>query len=119
MQDFVYSNDSLVEEWLFSTFLSGKSNFLHMRRKHASVANKEITLGQKFASVASTNKVGGGGGIFFLTLTVRRPFHRKDFEWRGYRITGLLSEETEALHAKLSKRVEEATNNYFAAVDFL
>ena len=82
VQDFVYSNDSLVEEWLFFTFLSGKSNFLHMRRKHASVANKEITLGQKFASVASTNKVGGGGGIFFLTLTVRRPFHRKDFEWR-------------------------------------
>ena len=56
-----------------------------MRRKHASVANKEITLGQKFASVASTNRVGGGGGTFLTgtTLTVRRPFHRKDFEWRG------------------------------------
>ena len=37
----------------------------------------------------------------------------------GYGITGLLSEETEALHAKLSKGAEEATNNYFTAVDFL
>ena len=35
VQDFVYSNESLVDEWLFFTFLSRKSNFLHMRRKHA------------------------------------------------------------------------------------
>ena len=35
VQDFVYSNKSLVEEWLFFTFLSWKSNFLHTRRKHA------------------------------------------------------------------------------------
>ena len=74
MQDFVYSNDSLVEEWLFFTFLSGKSNFLHMRRKHASVASKEIKIGRKFASVASANRVGGGGGggvNFFLCLVAR------------------------------------------------
>ena len=29
---------------------------------------------------------------FFLTLTVRRPFHRKDFQWRGYGSMVLLSE---------------------------
>ena len=33
--------------------------------------------------------------------------------------TGLLSEKTEALHAKLNERAEAATSSYSAAVDFL
>ena len=37
----------------------------------------------------------------------------------GYGSMVLLSEETEALHAKLSKRVEAASSNYSAVVDFL
>ena len=53
----------------------------------------------------------------FLTLTVRRSFHRKGR--RGYGSTGLLSEETEALRVKLSKRAEAARSSYSAAVDFL
>ena len=56
---------------------------------------------------------------FFLTLPVRRPFHRKEFKWRGYGSMGLLSEETEALHAELNERAEAATSSYSAAVDFL
>ena len=32
---------------------------------------------------------------------------------------GILSEETETLHAELNKRVEAATRSYSAAVDFL
>ena len=32
---------------------------------------------------------------------------------------GILSEETETLHAELNKRVEAATHSYSAAVDFL
>ena len=55
----------------------------------------------------------------FLTLTVRRPFHRENFKWRGCGSMQLLSEETEALHAELNKRVETATSSYSAAVDFL
>ena len=33
--------------------------------------------------------------------------------------TGLLSEKTEALHAKLNERAEAATSSFSAAVDFL
>ena len=36
-----------------------------------------------------------------------------------YGSTGLLSEETEALRAKLSKRTEAASSSYSAVVDFL
>ena len=46
---------------------------------------------------------------FFLTLNFRRPFHRM---W-------LLSEETDALHAELNKRVEAATSSYSAVINFL
>ena len=56
---------------------------------------------------------------FFLTFTVKRPFHREDFKWRGYRSMGLLSEETEALNAELNERAEAATSCYSAAADFL
>ena len=53
------------------------------------------------------------------TLTVRRPFHRKDFKWKKkYGGTGVLSEKGEALYAELSKRVEAAINSYSAVVDF-
>ena len=37
----------------------------------------------------------------------------------GYGSTGLLSEETEALRAKLSKRAEAVSSNYSAVVNFL
>ena len=57
--------------------------------------------------------------IFLLTLAGRRTFHRKDFKWRGYGSMGLLSEETEALHAEPNERVEAATSNYSAVVSFL
>ena len=40
--------------------------------------------------------------IFFLTLTVRGPFHRKDFRRKKYVGTELISEKTEALYAKLN-----------------
>ena len=53
---------------------------------------------------------------FFLTLTVRRPFHKKNFKWRGYGSTGLCSEETEALDAELNERAKAATSIYYAAI---
>ena len=56
---------------------------------------------------------------FFLTLTVRSPFHRKNFKWRGYGSAGLRSKETEGLHAELNERAEAATNVYSAAAYFL
>ena len=60
--------------------------------------------------------------IFFLTLTDRRPFHRKNFKRKkiwGYRATVPASEKTEALHAELNEIAEAATSSYSAAVDFL
>ena len=57
--------------------------------------------------------------FFFLTLAVRGPFHRKDFKWKKYGGTGLLSEKTEVLYAELNKRAEAATSSYSAAGDFL
>ena len=33
--------------------------------------------------------------IFFLTLTLRGPFHRKDFKCKKYWGTGLIPEKTE------------------------
>ena len=57
--------------------------------------------------------------FFFLPLTVRRPFHRKDFKWKKYRGTFLLSKKTEALHAELRGKEEAANSSYSKAVDFL
>ena len=51
-------------------------------------------------------------------MTVR-PFHWKDFRWKKYGGTGLLSEEAEALHAEPNERAEAVTSSYSAAVDFL
>ena len=56
--------------------------------------------------------------FFFLTLTVRRSYHWKDFRWKKIGDTGLLSQETEALHAELNQRGEAATSSYSAAVNF-
>ena len=53
---------------------------------------------------------------FFLTLIVRRPFHRKNFKWRGYGSTELRREETEALHVELNERAEAATSIYYAVI---
>ena len=52
--------------------------------------------------------------FFFLTLAVIRPFHRKDFKWKKYGGTGLLSQKKEALHAKPNQRAEAATGSYSA-----
>ena len=59
------------------------------------------------------------GWFFFLTLAVRRPFHRNHFKLKEYGSTGLLSGKTEALHVELSKGAEAATSSYSAEVDFL
>ena len=57
--------------------------------------------------------------IFFLTLTVRGPFHRKDFKWKKYGGTGLISEKTEVLYTELNKRAEAATGSYSGTGDSL
>ena len=56
--------------------------------------------------------------FFFLTLTVRRTFHRKDFKWKTYGDMGLFFEKMEAIDAELNERAEATTSNYSAAVDF-
>ena len=40
---------------------------------------------------------------FVLTLTVGGTFHRKDFKWKQYEGTGLISEQTEVLYAENNK----------------
>ena len=57
--------------------------------------------------------------IFFLTLTVRGPFHRKDFKRKKIGNTGSVSEKTEALYAELNKTAESATSSYSVTGDFL
>ena len=52
--------------------------------------------------------------IFFLTLTVRGPFHKKDFEKR-YGGTVLISEKTDILCAEFNERAEAATGSYSVA----
>ena len=44
--------------------------------------------------------------IFFLILTVRGAFYRKDFKCKKNGGTGLISEKTEALYAELNKKTE-------------
>ena len=53
--------------------------------------------------------------IIIIFLTVRRPFHRKDFKWRvrGIWKYGLLSEEREALHAELKACVCYFLANFY------
>ena len=57
--------------------------------------------------------------FFFLTLTVRGPFHRKDFKWKKYGSTGLISEKQEVLYAELNERAEAAPGSYSVTGDFL
>ena len=58
--------------------------------------------------------------IFFLTLTVRGPFHTKDFKRKKYEGTGLISEKTEAFYAELiNESSEAATSSYSATGNFL
>ena len=57
--------------------------------------------------------------IFFLTLTVRGLFHRKDFKRKKIGDTGSVSEKAEALYAELNKRAESATSSYSVTGDFL
>ena len=50
---------------------------------------------------------------FFLTLTVRGPFYRKDFKWKkigGYGAN--FSKKTEVLYAEINERAEAATGSY-------
>ena len=49
---------------------------------------------------------------FFLTLTVRGPFHRKDFKWKKNGFTGLIPEKTDILYEELNERTEAATGSY-------
>ena len=49
----------------------------------------------------------------------RGPFHRKDFKWKKYGDTGLISEKTEVLYAELNKRTEAATVSYSVTDDSL
>ena len=57
--------------------------------------------------------------IFFLTLTVRGPFHRKDYKWKSIGGMGLISEKTEVLFAELNERAEAATGSYSITGDSL
>ena len=57
--------------------------------------------------------------IFFLTLTLRGPFHRKDFKRKKYGATGLISEKTEVLYTELNERAEAATGSYSGTGDSL
>ena len=57
--------------------------------------------------------------FFFLTLVVRGPFHRKDFEWKKYGSTGLISEKAEVLYADLNERTEAVTSSYSVTGDSL
>ena len=50
--------------------------------------------------------------IFFLTLTVRGPVHRKYFKLKKYGGMGLISEKTEVLCIELNERAEAATSSY-------
>ena len=57
--------------------------------------------------------------IFFNFWLSRDPSIGRVLSGEEYGSTGLLSEETEALRAKLSKRTEAASSSYSAVVDFL
>ena len=56
---------------------------------------------------------------FFLTLTVRGPIHRKNFEWKKYGGAGLIFEKTEVLYAELNERAEAVSSSYSVTGDSL
>ena len=53
-----------------------------------------------------------------MTLTVKGTSHRKDFKWKKYGGTGLISEKTEALYVELNERAAAAISSYSAPDDF-
>ena len=57
--------------------------------------------------------------IFFLTLTVSGPFHRKDFKFKKTWGTGLISEKKNVLYTELNERADEATGSYSVTGDSL
>ena len=57
--------------------------------------------------------------FFYLTLTVRGPFYRKDFTLKKIWGYGLFSEKTEPLYAELNERAEAATSSYSATNNVL
>ena len=58
--------------------------------------------------------------MFFVTLIVREPFHRKDFKWEKKNgVKGLISEKTEVLYAERNKKAEAAFGSYFTTGDSL
>ena len=57
--------------------------------------------------------------IFFLTLTVRGSFHKKDFKLKKYGGTGLISEKADVLCAELNEKAEVATGSYSVTGDSL
>ena len=61
--------------------------------------------------------------IFFLTLTVRGPFHRKDIKkkkkWGGGGSEGLISDKTDVLYVERNERVETATGSCSVTRDSL
>ena len=56
--------------------------------------------------------------IFFLTLTVRGPFHRKDFKWKKRRY-GVSFWKNGSLYIELNERAETATGSYSGTGDSL
>ena len=50
--------------------------------------------------------------IFFLTLTVTGPFHKKILSEKEYGGARLISEKTEALYVELTEIAEAAKNNF-------
>ena len=58
--------------------------------------------------------------FFFLTLTVRGPFHRKDFKWEKINGgAGLISEKMEVLYAEHNDKAEGAPGSYSVTGDSL
>ena len=104
----------IIQLWLiFWTRSSIKLNyFWSLCKKKKDGLNKHVFRNKKWCSTKSDR------WFFFLFLTVRGTFHRKDFRWKNIRGTGLISEKTEALYAKLNKRAEAATSSYSVTGNF-
>ena len=57
--------------------------------------------------------------FFFVNLTVRGTFRRKDFKWEKSQGYGLISEKKEVLYAELNERAEAGTGSYSETGDSL
>ena len=58
--------------------------------------------------------------FFFLTFTVRGPFHRKDFEWKkNMGVLGSFLKKKKSFVWKLNKRGKTATSSYSVTGDVL